>query len=127
MVQTTRPPVRVGIVGLGRAGFETHCAELDLYPHLFKIVAACDPIKERRSLVAARYPECHAYRHLEDLLQDPDVELVDIATRSDDHLVHIMAALKTEKWVHVERPFCCDHEQALMIRAAAIKAGNRLL
>jgi len=127
MIQTTRPPIRVGIVGLGRAGFETHCAELELYPHLFRIVAVCDPIKERRDLVAPRYPACRAYRRFEDLLADTTVELVDIATRTDDHLAHVMMALKTQKWVQVERPFCCDYEQALMIRAAAIKSGNRLL
>ena len=127
MIQTIRPPICIGIVGLGRAGFETHCAELEMYPHLFKIVAVCDPLKERRDAVAARYPECHAYRRMEDLLEDAHVELVDIATRTEDHLAHVIMALKSQKWVHIECPFCCDHEQALVIRAAAIKSGNRLL
>ena len=127
MIQTTRPPIRVGIVGLGRAGFETHCAELDMYPHLFKVVAACDPLKERRDAIVARYPDCHVCRGLELLLKNLDVDLVDVATRSDDHLSHVVAALKTQKWVHVESPFCCDYEQALLLRAAAIKSGNRLL
>ncbi len=127
MIQTTRPPIRLGIVGLGRAGLETHCAELDQYPHLFKIMAVCDPVKERRDLLLPRYPECRSYRRIEDILADQDVELVDIATRSDEHVTHAMQALKTNKWVHVERPLCCDHEEALMLRAAAIKSGNRLL
>jgi scyllo-inositol 2-dehydrogenase (NADP+) len=127
MIQTTRPPIRVGIIGLGRAGLETHCAELDRYPHLFKIIAVCDPIKERRDIALARYPDSRSYRRHEDILADPDVELVDIATRSDEHATHAMQALKTEKWVHVERPFCCDYEEAMLLRAASIKAGNRLL
>jgi len=127
MIRTTRPPIRIGIVGLGRAGLETHCPELDLYPELFKITAVCDPIKERRDLAVARYPDCRTYRRYEDLLLDPDVELVDIATRSDEHAAHVMQALKTNKWVHVERPFCCDYDEAMVLRAAAIKAGNRLL
>ena len=127
MIRTTRPPIRIGIVGLGRAGLETHCPELDLYPELFRITAVCDPIKERRDLAVARYPDCRTYRRYEDLLLDPDVELVDIATRSDEHAAHVMQALKTNKWVHVERPFCCDYDEAMVLRAAAIKAGNRLL
>jgi predicted dehydrogenase len=90
-------------------------------------MAVCDPIKERRDLVVARYPECRTYRRYEDLLADPDVELVDIATRSDDHAAHAMQALKTGKWVNVERPFCRDYDEAMVLRAAAIKAGNRLL
>jgi predicted dehydrogenase len=126
MIQTTRPPIRIGIVGLGRAGLETHCAELDSYPHLFKIIAVCDPVKERRDQVMTRYPDCRAYRRIEDILADPDVELIDIATRSDEHVTHVMQALKTGKWVHVERPLCCDFEEAQLLRAAAIKSGNRL-
>lgn len=127
MIQTTRSPIRIGIVGLGRAGFEMHCAELDIYPQLYKIVAVCDPLKERRDLAVSRYPGCRTYRRVENLLEDVNVELVDIATRTEDHLSHAMMALKAQKWVHVESPFCCDHEQALRMRAASIKFGNRLL
>lgn len=127
MIRTTRPPIRIGIVGLGRAGLEMHCPELDLYPELFKIIAVCDPIKERRDVAVERYPECRTYRRYEDLLADPDVELVDVATRSDDHAAHAMQALKTNKWVHVERPFCRDYDEAMVLRAASIKAGNKLL
>ncbi len=127
MIRTTRPPIRVGIAGLGRAGLEMHCLELAQYPELFKIIAVCDPIKERRDLVVERCPDCRTYRRYEDLLADPDVELVDIATRSDEHAVHAMQALKTGKWVNVERPFCRDYDEAMVLRAAAIKAGNRLL
>ena len=127
MIRTTRPPIRIGIVGLGRAGLEMHCPELAQFPDLFKILAVCDPVKERRDLAQERFPDCRAYRRYEDLLIDPDVELVDIATRSDEHAGHVMQALKTRKWVNIERPFCCDYDQALVLRAAAIKAGNRLL
>ena len=127
MIRTTRPPIRIGIVGLGRAGLEMHCPELAQIPELFKIIAVCDPVKERRDLALERFPECRTYRRYEDLLNDPDVELVDIATRSDEHTAHVMQALKTRKWVNIERPFCCDYDQAMILRAAAIKAGNRLL
>lgn len=127
MIRTTRPPIRIGIAGLGRAGLQMHIPELEAYPELFKIMAVCDPVKERRDLVLERYPECRTYRRYEDLLADPDVELVDIATRSDEHAAHVMSALKTNKWVNVERPFCRDYDEAMVLRAAAIKAGNKLL
>ena len=127
MIRTTRPPIRVGIAGLGRAGLEMHCPELAQLPELFKVIAVCDPVKERRDLAVERYPGCRTYRRYEDLLADPDVEMVDIATRSDDHAAHVMQALKTNKWVNVERPFCRDYDEAMVLRAAAIKAGNRLL
>jgi len=127
MIYTTRPPVRVGIAGLGRAGLEMHYTELAKIPELFKIVAVCDPMKERRDIVRDVYPECRSYRRYEDLIDDPDIELVDIATRSDEHCEHAIQALKANKWVHLERPICADYEQAMVLRAVALKAGNRLL
>ncbi|MDA3926029.1 MAG: Gfo/Idh/MocA family oxidoreductase [Kiritimatiellae bacterium] len=127
MIHTTRPPVKIGIAGLGRAGLEMHCEELAKFPELFKIVAVCDPMKERRDIVRETYPECRSYRRYADLIDDPDVEMVDIATRSDDHAAHAIQALKSNKWVHLERPICSDHDEAMVLRAAAMKAGNRLL
>jgi predicted dehydrogenase len=102
-----------------------HCPELDQFPTLFKIVAVCDPIKERRDLAVAKY-NCQAYRRYEDLLADHSVELVDIATASDDHVEHALAALATGKWVQLEKPMCRSYDEALVLRAAAIKARNRL-
>ena len=121
-----REPIRVGIVGLGRAGWGMHCPELDKYPELFKITAVCDPLKERRDLVTARYPKCRAYRLYDDLLADTDIELFDIATRSEDHVEHTLKALKTKRWVNLEKPISIDYETALVLRAASIKAGNKL-
>ena len=118
-------PVRVGIVGLGRAGWGVHCPELEKIPSLFKIVAVCDPIKERRDLAVAKY-NCSAYRRYEDLLADHEVELVDIATGSDAHVDHALAALATGRWTHLEKPMCRTSDEALVLRAAAIKARNRL-
>ena len=46
MIRTTRPPIRVGIVGLGRAGLQMHGPELMQYPHLFQVVAVCDQFKD---------------------------------------------------------------------------------
>ena len=127
MIHTTRPPVKIGIAGLGRAGLEMHCKELAKYPELFKIVAVCDTMKERRDIVRETNPECRSYRRYEDLLADPDVELVDIATRSDSHCEDAIKALKAGKWVNLERPICSDHDEAMVLRAVAVKAVNRLL
>ena len=118
-------PVRVGVVGLGRAGWGMHCPEIEQYPELFKIVAVCDPIKERRDLAVAKY-NCCAYRRYEDLLADHEIELVDIATVSADHVEHGLAALGTGKWVQIEKPMCRNYDEALVLRAAAIKSRNRL-
>ena len=114
-----REPIRVGIVGLGRAGWGMHCPELEKYPELFTITAVCDPLKERRDLVTAKYPKCRAYRLYDDLLADTDIELIDIATRSDDHFEHGLAALKARRWVLLEKPLALDYDEAIKLRTAA--------
>lgn len=125
MNDDSRGPIRVGLAGLGRAGLGMHVPELARFPELFRLVAACDPVRERRDMAAER-TGCRTYRRYEDLLADTDVELVDVATRSDDHFAHALAALKARRWVLVEKPMALDHEEALKLRAAAIKASNKL-
>ena len=121
----SRGPIRIGLAGLGRAGLGMHIPELAFFPEIFKVVAVCDPVKERRD-VALRQLGCRAYRTYADLLGDEDVELVDIATRSADHFEHAMMALKARRWVLVEKPMALGYEEAIKLRAASIKAGNRL-
>ncbi len=125
MVNDSRGPIRVGLLGLGRAGLGMHVPELAKYPAKFKLVAACDIEKQRRDRVAA-LTGCRTYRRYEDLLDDTDVELVDIATRSDNHFEHALAALKSRRWALVETPMTIAYEEALKLRAAAIKSGNKL-
>ena len=127
MIHTGRPPIRVGIVGLGRAGLQMHGPELARYPDQFHVLAVCDPIKERRDIAQQQFPRCRLYRRFEDMLEDADIELIDICTPSTYHVPMAIAALKTKKWVNVERPFCLEYDQAMVLRATAIKSGGRLL
>jgi predicted dehydrogenase len=119
-------PIRVGLAGLGRAGWGMHCPELEKYPELFKLTAVCDPLRERRELAVNKYG-CRAYRRYQDLLDDTEVELVDIATPSDQHVDAALAALHTGRWVLVEKPMCRTFDDAMVLRAASIKARHRLL
>ena len=46
--------IRVGIWGLGRAGLDMHCPELNVHSDKFEIVAGCDVLQERiREALAA--------------------------------------------------------------------------
>lgn len=118
-------PIRLGIVGLGRAGWGMHCPELRDKQDKFRIVAACDLIPERRERMASRYG-CRVYEGLEDLLSDPEVEVVDVATRSCDHFQHASQALAAGKHVFVEKPMCCTYAEAVELTKRADAAGRQL-
>ncbi len=116
-------PIRVGLAGIGRAGWGMHCEELKGKEHLFQIVAACARSPERREKMAQRYPGCKTYATLDALLADPNVEMVNIATRSCDHYAHAVKALKAGKIVFQEKPISLTHAEAKKL--AALGGGKR--
>ncbi len=120
-----KQPVNVGIVGIGRAGWAMQTCELDERKSMFRIVAACDVKKDRRTRMAERYG-CNTYRRIEDLVKDPDVELVSIATRSPDHVPHALLALRAGKSVFVEKPIAVTYAEARKLKPAAARAKGRL-
>ncbi|MBN2301705.1 MAG: Gfo/Idh/MocA family oxidoreductase [Lentisphaerae bacterium] len=114
--------INVGVIGLGRAGWDMICAELDLHPNQYRIVAGCDVLKERRDKMAQRY-NCKTYSRTSGLVADSDVELVVVASRSVDHYKHAIAALKAGKTVFVEKPMCETYSQAVKMKQTAVKSG----
>ena len=122
-----RPPIRIALLGLGRALFFEHYPIFRAHPSLFKIVAACDLSKERRDKVEADYPDCKMFRQFKDMLDEPDIDLVVIATPSADHVEHAMASLERGFWTLVEAPLALTPDDTMILRGAAQKAKNRLM
>lgn len=116
-------PIGLGIVGIGRAGWGAHTNEIADKQDMFKIVAACDIIDERNEIMAEKYG-CRTYSNIEDLIKDPEVEIVDIATRSADHYKHARMALDAGKDVLVEKPLSVEYEQAKDLMDRSNKPGK---
>lgn len=125
-VAVHRPPVRVGIAGLGRAALFEHLPVLKANPSLFRLVAVCDLMKERRSIVEREFPDLHTYRRVEDMLDDPDIDVVDIALPTADHYACALSSLQRGKWTVVESPLATSHDQAKILLAAAVKNRGKL-
>ena len=122
-----RPPLRVALMGLGRSMFEDHFSVFRDHPALFKVVCACDIVKERRDRIAEVFPDCRMFRQFSDMLDESDVDLVDIATCSTDHVKHAVKSLQKGFWTLVETPMALTPDDALILKGAALKAKNRLL
>lgn len=121
-----RPPLRVAIVGLGRAALFRHLPALKSLANLYQIVAVCDLLRERRAIIEQDYPKVHTYRRVEDMLDDPDIDLVDIALPSLDHQNAALESLNREKFTLVETPLALTHDAATVLKAASQKAHGRL-
>jgi len=118
-------PIRLAVVGLGRAGYGMHINdELKNRHDKFKITAVCDIIEERRTQVANMFDGCKPYASIEELLLDDDVEMVAIATRSCDHFAHASAALAAGKSVFLEKPMCTNYQDAAELIKISEKPGS---
>lgn len=117
--------IRVGIIGLGRAGRGMHCRELAARGDMFKIVAACD-IEPDRVEEMVKAHSCAGYADIDSFLADESMELVSIATRSPDHVTHALQALASGKMVFIEKPVAIDLDGAEKLRAAAQQYPGKL-
>ena len=111
-------PIRVGVVGLGRAGYGMQCQELLARPGKFTIVAGCDIAAPRRKRFADMFPEARVYSDAAKLLADPDVDLVTVATRTPTHVEIAVAALRAGKYVLCEKPIAVSFKEAKKLQAA---------
>ncbi len=118
-------PIAIGILGYGRAGCDMQAAELKGRESKFRIAAVCDLLPARREKAAAAHG-CKTYARYEDMLADPDIELISVASRSCDHFKHAMQALKADKIVFQEKPMCMTYAEANKLRTEAAKHHDAL-
>lgn len=118
-------PVKIGIIGLGRAGYGMHCKELRDKKDQFQIIAGCDPVVSRLETLSQEFGS-KGYECVEDLVNDSEVELVDIASRSSDHYAHGMLALEAGKDIVLEKPMTLNVIEAEHLVETAIQKGRRI-
>ena len=127
VVQYQRPPIKVALMGLGRSMLADHYSVFKAHPALFKVAFACDLSKDRRDLVAKDFSDCKFFRQFSDMLDEPDIDLVDIATPTVDHVKHALMSLKRGFWTLLETPMAITYDDAVVLKGAAVKAKNRLI
>jgi predicted dehydrogenase len=130
--------VRIGIVGIGFMGRIHYLAARRLVGA--KVAAVCSRDKAKlagdwRNTRGNFGPEpghvdltgVKTYERVDDLLADPDIDLIDVCAVTDQHAPVALAALKAGKHVLVEKAIALSPDQADEIVAAAKAAGKRLM
>jgi scyllo-inositol 2-dehydrogenase (NADP+) len=118
-------PIRVGIAGLGRSGWDIHAKLLEPLAAEYQVVAVVDADAARRQEAIDRF-DCQAYTGYEQLLADPAVELVVVALPSFLHADGSIAALEAGKHVVCEKPMATSLPDADRMVAAAEQTGKVL-
>lgn len=83
-----------------------------------ELAAVCDVSDERLTEFAAACPQARTTRRAEDVLTDPRIDVVSIATYDDCHAGQVLTAIEHGKHVFAEKPLCLTAGEARRIRAA---------
>jgi predicted dehydrogenase len=124
-VSAEHRPIRVGVVGLGYWG-----------PNLARNFAAiegcelawlCDESVEARDKLAPSFPGARATGKLDDLLNDPELDAVILATPVPTHAALAIRVAEAGKHCFVEKPLATTAADAEAAVAAAEQAGKILM
>ncbi len=92
-----------------------------------RVVAVVDQAPKRRAQVESLYPTVKTYADAKEMLADPNVDAVIVATPVSSHFDLAMAALQAGKHVLVEKPITTTSEQAMKLIEEAEKRKLTLM
>jgi predicted dehydrogenase len=115
------PALRWGVLGPGAIAADFTDA---LHRHTRQRVVACGSRSaERAAAFAAAHGVERAHGSYEELVADPEVDVVYVASPHSEHLDHALLAIAAGKHVLVEKPMAPTAAQARIIVDAARQAG----
>jgi predicted dehydrogenase len=114
--------VGVGVIGVGGISSHVHLPGLSLSPYA-EIVALCDSDSERLQQRAKEYKVERTFTSYEELLQDPAVDAVIIATPTLFHAPIALTAIAAGKHVLVEKQLGMNYGETVQMYEAAQHAG----
>ena len=114
--------LKIGIVGLGWVAG----AHIETFKNVegAEVVAICSRREHDPKDLESTYGlPLRAYTSFEDLLADPEVDVIDICTPHHLHAEQAIAAARAGKHLIIEKPVATNYEDCKRIEAAVAEAG----
>lgn len=102
--------IRAAVIGLGVG--EQHIGGYAAHPGC-EVVAICDIDPQRLAEVGERHPELRRTGDPQELLTDPDIDVISVASWDDAHFRQISTALEQGKHVFAEKPLVQEEREAV--------------
>src|SRR5688500_11241665 len=118
--------LKIGIIGSGGIAQSCHMKGYASMPDDVEMVAVCDISEETCQKAAGAYGVTKTYTDYRELLADPEVDAVSVATPNKHHLEPTVAALKAGKHVLCEKPLGMNADECRRMCAAARESGKIL-
>lgn len=112
---TTAPSERIGLGAMGLGG-RNGSGQLAVNSGS-QVVAVCDVVEEKREATRQRIGKgCKAYNDFRDMIADPNVDALTIATPEHWHVIPAVYAAKAGKDAYVEKPLSLTiHEGRVLV------------
>lgn len=129
-IQMDAPPasksdLQVALVGAGNLARWAHLPNLKKTPHATLRAVYSNSASRGRSY-ASRFGAAYFCSDYEQILRDPEIDVVLIASRNQHHGPQALAALQAGKHVFVEKPMTITEEECHSLTRAVEESGKQL-
>ena len=116
-------PIKTGLMAYGMSGRLFHAPFLSTNPGFdFKAV-----VERHEKKAAALYPEVVSYNNVDELLADPEIEMVVVNTPNNTHVDYTLQALNAGKHVLLEKPAAVNSADVKVMYDLARKVNRHLM
>lgn len=118
--------MKIGLIGAGRIG-KVHMRNISLFVPEMEIKTVADPfMNEKTAAYAAQFGIRNTTKNAEDILNDPEIEAVVIASSTNTHAKYIIESAKAGKNIFCEKPIDYDISRVKEAIKTAKDAGVKL-
>jgi predicted dehydrogenase len=122
-------PIRTAVLGYGLAGRVFHCPFVSAVPGLeLSAIAFRSPesVATKSAPARALYPNARILDSIDAAINDPEIDLIVVATPNEAHVENASAALKAGKHVVVDKPLAPTSSEANDLIDLAARYGRVL-
>jgi predicted dehydrogenase len=117
--------VKVALVGAGNLARWAHLPSLSKIPHV-SLHAVCSASGARGNSYARRFGASYFCSDYQQILDDPQVDVVMVLSRNQHHFTQAYEALMAGKHVFVEKPMALTEAECRKLYNAVVVSGNQL-
>ncbi len=115
ILKIDKKTINFALIGSGSFATSVHMPNLSSLSSKYKLHAVMNRTGNSAKYVAERYNASYSTTNYNDILSDPDIDMVLISTRHDSHANLSLKALKKGKHVFVEKPMAINRDETKMI------------
>src|SRR6202044_739135 len=114
--------IRVGLAGFGIAAEVMHAPFLTT----LKEYQLLSVLERNNNHAETKYPFVKTVRYIEELIAQPELDLIVITTPNDTHSTYATLAMRAGKHVVLEKPFTITSDDAMSLIEVSRETGKTL-